>query len=107
MSEPYEAIRHHGKIVDEWISYCNVHHRKETVYSVPYVVCFECGHVYEDEQDLCRRYRQLAKLSPPKLALRSDDFDRMNVWRWLRWHWKVMTITGEKIQFCQECLHDF
>jgi hypothetical protein len=73
--------------------------------------CLECGHGYRTAKDLVRAYRRemwkLIKrgaLPPHRQRLfRGNEFEPSLV----ESLWRLLTIRAEKINFCQECHHDF
>ena len=63
-------------------SICWICHRFESFNGEePYIVCFECGHVYHEPQDLV------------------DSYEKEVEWKWEE--------SPDQIPFCPECLHDF
>lgn len=66
-------------------SQCWVHHQYEQIAhgpAGPFIVCFECGHVYNTAEQLVKEYNELAPEDTPER-------------------------TVDEIFFCPNCLHDF
>ncbi len=62
-------------------SFCHIDDKEEKVTDETYLVCFECGHVYETQADLIKAWNDESEFKS-----RSDADD---------------------IPFCPLCLHDF
>jgi hypothetical protein len=65
-------------------TYCHVHDEMEFRVRKPYLICFECGHVYNTTTDLEEDY-----------VLNAPDKERAANQR------------ANEIFFCPNCLHDF
>lgn len=74
-------------------SYCWIHHQEETVDEEPYMICFECKHVYNTPESLVIAYNEditeemidACGHTPPIKTLEEVD----------------------TIFFCPHCIHDF
>jgi hypothetical protein len=61
-----------------------------------YIMCMECGHCYDTEDDLRRAYRVIVEQwAASSLARGCHDIDPLTV------------PPASDIYFCQECAHDF
>lgn len=74
-------------------SYCHIHSKDETWDTKPYVVCFECGHVYHTAQDLEAAYRH-------EVDWINENYGAYDP---VPAAYKEAT----EIHFCQACMHDF
>lgn len=84
MAEPSTFLMLIGDLVAD--TYCWVHDELEPRSENPYLVCFECGHVYETEADLERDYMEERPKDTPIT---------------------VTPVPADEIYFCPHCLHDF
>lgn len=65
----------------EW--FCFIHHEHEIPLTEPHWVCFECGHVYQTEQDLV----------DDEFTANGGDIEKLP--------------NADDITFCPWCLHDW
>lgn len=79
--------------------------------SQPYLVCFECGHVYWTPRDLLRAYRRNLRREWRISGMRPRPYPSPYApswWAWLVHYVRAYPISrAETIAFCQECIHDF
>lgn len=72
---------------------CYWHERWEYSPHWPYIVCFECGHVYPTEDSLIEAQRE-----------KVDYFKSVDL---VHFGHVVYAQSADEITFCQHCLHDF
>lgn len=72
-------------------SKCWIHDKTETYRLRPYIVCFECGHIYKTRW-------HLAWVAAVTMLRFHNGYLRRN-WKWVMF--------PSRISFCQECIHDF
>jgi hypothetical protein len=54
-----------GKVPSGIGSHCAIHHADEPVNDGTYIVCYECGHVYQSSDDLVTAFKREMGHSPP------------------------------------------
>lgn len=95
-------------------NHCFSHHVDEPVPAdafAPYIVCFECGHLYPRAVDLLRAYRRNLRREWLISGMRPRPWSSPFAPSW--WSWLVHYVLSfplaraDTITFCQECIHDF
>jgi len=84
-------------------SYCWCHDTREPVPPNPYVVCFECGHVYATPDDLVAAYRREVDRINADEEFKAFEEAVLGI----KWVDLTYRTNAEEIVFCQECCHDF
>lgn len=87
--------------------HCFSHHVDEPADDSTYMICGECGHVYQTAGELRREYRR-ARWAIHKVDRRAGiqhpAFRPLPTWLVLV---EIWTIRAKKIFSCQHCTHDF
>ena len=63
-------------------SYCAIHERIERLEGEDVTVCFECGHVYEDNQEIVKEYANTFP-NKPKTNIAHIDFCPLCLHDWI------------------------
>jgi heterodisulfide reductase subunit B len=73
-------------------SKCAIHEADEEMVEEPYMVCFECGHVFNEAEDLVKAYEEMVE----DLKKRDNEGGHF-----------MPKYEAARIFFCPHCLHDF
>lgn len=98
MTGMLQVTKHYPRDVCEDF-HCAIHHVDEV--GAGYRRCFECGHLYRSKRELVRMYRREYLLTVGSVP--STPWARWAPGVWLH----ILTITANKIRYCQVCTHDF
>jgi hypothetical protein len=102
---PYRTREQHEANDDCWRWHCWTHNVDEMRIGKPYLVCGECGHVFQTARAL-RKARRATMRSIYLGELRHARTWR-SLWLGLRGTLSLYTRRADKIYHCPLCAHDF